>query len=388
MKMRKIDKEGKTRIAFTVVCFSAVVLCIVAGIFYFMALLNQSQNVMTSVMAAKAEKEKVDLLPEKWIEEEGKTYYCKNGVPVTGWNTIDGNKYYFNEKGVMQVNTTVDGNQYVGKDGKVLDKSEVYAKGKEGLSDLKQMIQVQISDYSGDWSIYVKNLDANEYMMIHNVPVKAASIIKLFNMATVYHEVELGNLKKDSEVDNLVFDMITVSDNSAYNRLLSIIGDGAGMAAGLNTITAFCEDAGYTETIVGSTISADECGITPVWISTNYTTVENCGHLMEDIYRGNLVNEEASKEMLSILKQQELRAKIPDGIPEGVVVANKTGEYDDRQHDAAIVFSKGADYVIVVMTGGDPNSISHIQAVSRTVYTYFNPQAASRDYRIEIYEKK
>ena len=76
--------------------------------------------------------------------------------------------------------------------------------------------------------------------------------------------------------------------------------------------------------------------------------------------------------MLDMLKHQQWRAKIPAGLPEGVVCANKTGEYGNRQHDAAIVYSDGADYILVVMTEGDSASIGHIGSISKTVYQYFN----------------
>ena len=93
---------------------------------------------------------------------------------------------------------------------------------------------------------------------------------------------------------------------------------------------------------------------------------------MEEIYRGTLVSEEASEQMLELLLKQEWTMKIPAGLPAGVVCANKTGEYENRQHDSAIVYSEGADYILSVMTDGDPGAIMHIQSLSAEVYKYFN----------------
>ena len=52
--------------------------------------------------------------------------------------------------------------------------------------------------------------------------------------------------------------------------------------------------------------------------------------------------------MLNLLLAQERRYKIPAGLPSGVKSGNKTGETDSYQHDAAIVYGKKTDYVIVV----------------------------------------
>ena len=76
--------------------------------------------------------------------------------------------------------------------------------------------------------------------------------------------------------------------------------------------------------------------------------------------------------MLTLLKKQTRKGKIPAGLPKGVKSANKTGEYESRQHDAAIVFSKKADYIIVIMSEGDGAAIGHIQNLSRITYNYFN----------------
>lgn len=79
--------------------------------------------------------------------------------------------------------------------------------------------------------------------------------------------------------------------------------------------------------------------------------------------------------MLSFLKQQQRRSKIPAGVPTGVTVANKTGETDDYTHDAAIVYSKGARYIICVMAhtpGSGWYNARNITKLSKIAYQYFN----------------
>ena len=44
--------------------------------------------------------------------------------------------------------------------------------------------------------------------------------------------------------------------------------------------------------------------------------------------------------MLNLLSNQENTWKIPQGLPDGIKSANKTGETDQDQHDIAIVYGE------------------------------------------------
>lgn len=79
--------------------------------------------------------------------------------------------------------------------------------------------------------------------------------------------------------------------------------------------------------------------------------------------------------MLELLKAQEHTYKIPSGVPEGVVTANKTGETSSIQNDAAIVFSPECDYIITVLSNesyDEEYAINKIQSISSEAYNYFN----------------
>ena len=56
--------------------------------------------------------------------------------------------------------------------------------------------------------------------------------------------------------------------------------------------------------------------------------------------------------MYSLLKQQQRTNKIPAALPEGVSVANKTGELSDVENDAGILYNAqgGNDLVIVFLS--------------------------------------
>ena len=76
-----------------------------------------------------------------------------------------------------------------------------------------------------------------------------------------------------------------------------------------------------------------------------------------DLYVSFLVHtEDVTQRILSAvtdgMKEQERRGKIPAGLPEGAMCANKTGELEDAEHDAAIVSTDKGDYAICVMSSG------------------------------------
>ena len=107
----------------------------------------------------------------------------------------------------------------------------------------------------------------------------------------------------------------------------------------------------------------------------NTTTVRDCGILLEKIFRGECVSEEASAEMLELLMNQKNTAKIPSGISADIPIANKTGETDSDQHDMAIVYGPKTTYILCVMSEdfkSGSEAIDNIRSISGVVYNYLN----------------
>lgn len=291
------------------------------------------------------------------------TYYFsqKTGAAYTGWKTIDGKKYYFNSQGKMQKNTWV-GSKYLAKDG-VYDSSK-----KLTLATLQTKLKKAMNSYSGTWSIYVKNLNTGESITINNKKMYAASLIKLYAMGAAYQKIKNGSVK-ESRVSGTISNMITVSSNDAFNSIISTVGK--------SYVNSWCKSNGFTQTNEGH-------GLMPAGnygshlsngSGSNMTSVRDCGAFLEKVYNGTLVSKSASNKMLKYLKKQTRRSKIPAGVPSGVTVANKTGETDDYTHDAAIVYSKGATYIICVMAkcpGYAWSAAGNVKKLSRIVYNYFN----------------
>lgn len=248
-----------------------------------------------------------------------------------------------------------------------------YQSSDRNLTLLQKMIENRIKEYDGDWSVYVKNLSTDESIVINNQPMKSASVMKLFIMGTVYKAMEAGELERTDEVMSLMNSMITVSDNEASNQLLYLLGDES-YEDGIAKVDEFIREYGFSEMTVeynGFNNSAT------IMDSDNFNQVsaQDCGKLLEDIYRRTWVNRSVSNEIEEMLLNQHTRYKIPAGLPEGVLCGNKTGEMDTTENDAAIIYAEDCDYILVVLSS-DWNSkdeaISRIASLSGMVYEFLN----------------
>ncbi len=242
---------------------------------------------------------------------------------------------------------------------------------RESLEELKTGIVEYLSERAGDWGVFVKRTDTNEYLSIGEHPYSSASLIKLFCMNAVYSAINDGSLAKTDEITENLDLMITESSNDAFNRLTNILGGGS-TVKGFEKSDELIKSMGFNNTRHMSEL-VDERGQYAIYIASNLTSPMDCGLLLEKIYDRELISEEASDEMLSLLLRQTRTWKIPESLPEGTVVANKTGENNKVEGDAAIVYSPACDYIICVIGNGDMASgVDTIQTVSRMTYDYFN----------------
>ena len=210
---------------------------------------------------------------------------------------------------------------------------------------------------------------------IDDQQMQAASLIKLFIMGAVYENFDsLCDTYGADSVNNYLNPMITVSDNDAANTLVNMLGYGDD-SAGMDAVNSFCQAHGYTSTSMGRLLLQDNT------YGDNYTSVSDCGHFLKEIYQSNAGTTDTTLShtdaMYSLLKMQERRNKIPANLPEGVKVANKTGELADVENDAGIIYStaKGIDLVVCFMSQDLMDSgaaQATIAQDARLIYGYYN----------------
>ena len=250
---------------------------------------------------------------------------------------------------------------------------------------LKDRLMDFLEDTPGTWSIYVKNLSTDESFSINNQSMYAASLIKLFVMEDCFAHLNtmIDNASSDGGSDALGYDyimgmmadMIEVSDNDAYYNLVKLRTDADTFVDGCLQINSDIWDYGYYDTGIYHSLVPATTEYTATSEERNHTSVSDCGELLEKIHRGTCVSETASKKMLDFLLNQETDTKIPAALPEGTEVANKTGETDENEHDAAIVYGPETDYILCVMSSDIPtngSAVDIVQEISDIVYDYLN----------------
>ncbi len=233
------------------------------------------------------------------------------------------------------------------------------------IPGMNQLIKTKTKSWPGTWSVYVKDLKTGEVSCVNDRKMYAASLIKLYAMAALYDGIEKGTVQ-GKNYSKLLKKMITVSDNKSYNTIVKKIGK--------KTLNRWIRENGYTKTKAVHNVGLSSNNtIVRRGGKKNTTCVSDCGVLLERIYRKECVSENASNAMLTLLKMQKLRKKIPKLLPKAVTVANKTGETDEVSHDAAIIYGPARDYILVIMVT-DPGRAKRneklIARLSRSIFNY------------------
>ena len=230
------------------------------------------------------------------------------------------------------------------------------------LGPLKKKIEKELKGREGKWSVYVKNLTSGDSFSINNRASRSASIIKLYTAGAYLKAVKNKTIKDTAENAYDFEYMIKESSNVSWKALESRLASAYGTSQE-NVVNSFISSGGYKNTY------RDRYSV-----HGSSTSVEDTGKLLERAYRGKFVSKKASARLIKYMKMQEHRAKIPKGLPKkGVICANKTGELDTVDNDAAIIWTKYQDYILVVMSE-DVNkkmlAVPVINKISEMVYNY------------------
>jgi beta-lactamase class A len=161
-------------------------------------------------------------------------------------------------------------------------------------------------------------------------------------------------------VSDLLEKMIDISDNTATNMLIRLVGR--------RNINRGMAELGLERTHLGGDVRTGGWAIR----RTLRTSPADLVRLLSLMARGELVDQWSSNEMISILKADQINSLLPEPLPPDVEIAHKTGSLNDTLNDAGIVFASDAPYVIAVMTTALPSKNlgrAFIHSVSRLAYS-------------------
>ena len=139
-------------------------------------------------------------------------------------------------------------------------------------------------------------------------------------------------------VGELLWFMIAYSDNTASNKIISLLG--------FDYINESFKKVGLKDTVLKRRMmdfTERHNG------KENYTSARDIAFLLNKIYGQKLINKEFSQLAMSLLKKQHIKDRIPRYLPKDTVAAHKTGLERGIIHDAGIVFAPRGDYIICVL---------------------------------------
>jgi beta-lactamase class A len=196
-------------------------------------------------------------------------------------------------------------------------------------------------------------------------PFIAASVIKVFIMAYLYDQIKQQKLSETqliggNSLATLIHLMIQNSDNTATNTLIDFVG--------MPTLNQFIEKSGYKQTQLQRRMLDNVARSKGL---DNYTSVHDTLLFLKRLYQQK--DTFPASEMLTIMQGQTVKTKIPSQLPNGTVVANKTGELADVENDIGIVYRTDKPYIIVAFSNQVQNSAGERQAIgalSLAAYQY------------------
>jgi beta-lactamase class A len=189
-----------------------------------------------------------------------------------------------------------------------------------------------------------------------NIPFRSASVIKVPIIYELFRKSERGlvDVSKmrtvdksnicvgggvinalrgplDFRIEDLATLMIIVSDNSATNELIDVVG--------VDDVNSTMKELGLKNTVLRRKMLGDAGGTVP-FEKDNTMSPHDCIDIMKEIYSGSRLSKQSYDRILEMMKQQKLAYKLPRYLPAGTVFASKGGSVKGVSNDVAIFYFK------------------------------------------------
>jgi beta-lactamase class A len=256
------------------------------------------------------------------------------------------------------------------------------------------------ADHNLDGVLGVAVLDLNSgqrFFLRGDDVFPQASSIKVAVLAELYHQAQTGKLKLTElytvQASDLVQDsyimagltpgvtritlrdlatmMVAVSDNSATNVLIDRVG--------MENVNSLMDSLGLPHTRLRRKMmdlkAAGEG-------RENISTPSEMMTLLEDLYRGKVLNPEMTTDFFKVLSTHK-ESFIPRDLPEGLKIANKPGELEGVRNDSGVIFLENRPYVICAMTTylrHERDGEEAISKISVVAYRMFDRLARASEY--------
>lgn len=255
------------------------------------------------------------------------------------------------------------------------------------ITELENRLKYLMSKYpSIQPSIYVWQYGTERFVDIDSTKIySAASIIKIPVLIELFRSIEKGQLSLDEKmtltdyyraegsgglqfkaensewsIDSLARIMITDSDNSATNMLMSKLGS-------MTDVNSEIRQWGLKNTYVQTWL--------PDLTGNNKTTSKDIATMLYNIDNNTkFLNINSREKIFDYMGHVHNNRLIQAGLGAGALFMHKTGDIGKMLGDAGIVFTpKGQKYIVVILANRPHNSIAgkeFIVKASAEIYNY------------------
>ena len=229
-------------------------------------------------------------------------------------------------------------------------------------------------------------------MVINDKPIRSASVIKLFVLATLLEQVDKGKITLEETYSvasqdvvggtgniqfyspgtqltyaDLAREMIINSDNMAMNVIVNRLG-------GFAVVNQTIQNLGYSKSSLNRKMMDFEAVNRGI---DNYISSSEVGDLLKRVYQQTLISPQADQKFLDILAGQKDRTNLEAQLPADVKTYNKTGQNANQgvRNDASLVVGPKGAYVLVVLSqdGSEAAQIAAMQQFGLSVYQFYQP---------------
>jgi beta-lactamase class A len=248
------------------------------------------------------------------------------------------------------------------------------------VDKLAARIKQVLAEQDGHWGVAVRNHITDELIYINEDELfSAASIIKIPIMMEAYHQAQQGAVSLDDVLvlnakdvvggcgilqgmhpgmqltvrDTIVL-MITVSDNTATNMMIELVG--------IEAVNQRMIELGAEKSILRRKLMMPELARKGI---KNELTAKDVLIFLDTLANGTYISKNACEDMMDILKLQQLNHKIPLLLPQNVTVAHKTGEDDKITHNAGVMYYKEGSLSLCVLSQEVSDTVKGHYAIAR-----------------------